>query len=144
MKLKAHFYLLNIDFSPEYAEAHHNGEESENNRKYEWEDALSLKNEITSVDVFEGEYPLQGELPDGTSFNEAVPSMTLFEALGSDGTKTYFAVSTTLIENYTLTESDGELILKVYLKDYEPLANPIPGVYIASQDYPSKLILEYA
>lgn len=36
MKLKAHFYLLNIDFSPEYAEANHNGEESENNIKYEW------------------------------------------------------------------------------------------------------------
>lgn len=144
MKLKAHFYLLNIDFSTEYAEANHNGEESENNIKYEWEDALTLKNEIKAVDVFQGEYPLQGELPNGEAFNEAVPNMTLFEALGEDGSKTYFAVSASLIDHYTLDETEGMFTLKVYLKDYEPLANPIPGVYIASQDYPKKLIVEYA
>ncbi|MDX1446788.1 hypothetical protein [Lishizhenia sp.] len=144
MKLKAHFYLLNIDFSPEYAEAHHNGDESENNRKYEWEDALSLKNAIAKLDVFEGEYPLQGELPNGEAFNEAVPNMTLFEALGEDETRTYFAVSSSIIDHYTIDEEEDAKILKVYLKDYEPLANPIPGVYIASQDYPKNLILEYA
>ena len=42
MKINAHFYLLNDDFSPEYAEANHGGKESDNNPLYEWEDEFSV------------------------------------------------------------------------------------------------------
>jgi hypothetical protein len=140
MKLNAHFFLLNIDFSQEHADANHNGEESENNLKYEWEDHLSLSNEIKTVKTHEGSFPLQGELPDGTSFKEEVDKMVLFECEGDDNSKTYFACSKQLIESYEIKEQEDTITLNVYFKDYEPLSNPTPGVYIAAQDFPKKLI----
>lgn len=140
MKLNAHFFLLNIDFSQEHADANHNGEESENNLKYEWEDHLSLSNEIKGVEVFEGTFPLKGELPDGTPFKEDIDKMLLFECLGEDDTKTYFACSKQLLADYYLEQTEEEITLKVFFKDYEPLANPTAGVYIAAQDFPKKLI----
>lgn len=140
MKLNAHFFLLNIDFSQEHADANHNGEESENNLKHEWEDHLSLSNEIIKVNTFEGTFPLQGELPDGTAFKEEVSKMMLFECEGKDGSKTHFACSKQLIDSYTVDETENEITLNVYFKDYEPLSNPTPGVYIAAQDFPKKLI----
>ena len=36
MQLNVHFYMLNEHFSQDHADAQHNGEESENNLKYEW------------------------------------------------------------------------------------------------------------
>ena len=49
MKLVAHFYLLNEHFSQEHADAQHNGEESENNYKIEWEDELALNSNVSNV-----------------------------------------------------------------------------------------------
>lgn len=140
MKLNAHFFLLNIDFSQEHADANHNGEESENNLRYEWEDHLSLSNTISKVNTIEGAFPLQGELPDGTPFKEEVDKMLLFECEGEDASKTYFACSKQLIESYAIEEVEDVITLKVFFKDYEPLSNPVPGVYIAAQDFPKKLI----
>jgi hypothetical protein len=28
----------------------------------------------------------------------------------------------------------------VYLKDFEPMSNPVPGIYIAAQEFPKELI----
>ena len=66
MKINAHFYLLNDDFSPEYAEANHGGKESDNNPLYEWEDEFSVSEELEDVVLNEKSiYLLQGETNDG-------------------------------------------------------------------------------
>ena len=49
MILSAHFYMLNDDFSPEYAEANFEGKESENNPAYEWEDELELSEGLENI-----------------------------------------------------------------------------------------------
>jgi hypothetical protein len=139
MDFTACFYKLNEDFSPEFAEAQHSGQPSENNRLYEWEDELILKNDIKSVDILEGvTYFLKGE-QNGKQFDEPVNGMVLFNILGTDNSITQMACSQVLIENYKLTEEDS-FKLEVFFKGEEPLSNPVPGVYIALQDFPKSLI----
>jgi hypothetical protein len=77
-------YLLNEHFSPEYAEAQHNGKESENNLRYEWEDEFAITSDVLSVTAIENaSLPLQGEMPDGQIFSHEVSKMLLFEIASS-------------------------------------------------------------
>lgn len=140
MKLRARFYLLNYDFSPEYAEEHHNGEESENNRRYDWMDELEINEELIDFKVIESEtFVLEGTIND-ENFSEEVPDMLIFETLSATKEKTKLAISNKLVENYDLDRGDELIELNVFMKKDEPLSNPIPGVYIASTDFPQKLI----
>jgi hypothetical protein len=142
MKFRAHFYQLNDDFSQEYADTHNNGESSEMNRKFDWEDELALKNAVKKIDVeVNTSYILAGEM-NGASFNEEIDGMTVFQILGEDDSVTLMACSAGILDSYEILEEEGGFVLKVYIRDYEPYANPIPGIYIASQDFPKKLIVE--
>jgi hypothetical protein len=134
-----HFFLLNDDFSPEYADANHNGKETENNLKYEWEDEIVLKNEILGVNVLEEPYLISGYLPDDTTFSYSIPNTTLFRAVGIDQNVTDFAVSSNLLDHHSQEESEDAVRINVYLRDYEPFTNPIPGVFIISNDFPKEL-----
>ncbi len=55
MNCRIHLYLLNEHFSVEHANANHDGEESEMNRKFEWEDELNVKN-VLGVQELEKQY----------------------------------------------------------------------------------------
>lgn len=46
-----HVYLLNEHFSPEYAEAQHGGKDSENNRRYDWEDEFAITSAVKNIEV---------------------------------------------------------------------------------------------
>lgn len=137
MNCTIHFYLLNDHFSQEHADLHHNGEESEYNLRYEWEDELKITTNVTGVITEEyATYSLQGEL-DGKPFSHEIKNMRLFKFEGE--IPTVVGCSESILDSYQLS-SDGDIVLKVYLKDYEPMANPIPGIYIASQEFPKELI----
>ena len=137
MKLNAHFYLLNDDFSPEYAEANFNGQESENNPRYEWEDELDV-NDVKNIEIIrKGDYPLRGEFESGP-FEFNLPNMFLVVLELENGQQGAFAVSESILDSY---KHEGNR-LEVFLKDYEPMSNPIPGVYIAAKEFPKELIRE--
>lgn len=139
MNCKVHFYLLNDDFSIEHAEANHDGKESENNRLHEWEDELEITTDVTGMEMHEqASFPLQGQFPNAKDFNFEIINMRLFELSGEQ--QTILGCSETLLDSYDWAEEEGSYILKVYLKDYEPLTNPIPGIYIAVQEFPKELI----
>lgn len=141
MKLTAHFFLLNEHFSPEYAEANHGGKESENNRLYEWEDELEVSEGLNSIEVLrDGTFHLIGEMPDGKPFNCPVAKMFLLEMKTADGNTGHFGVSESILDSFKLEGEDDHQVLKVYIKDYEPLANPLPGIFIASKEFPKELI----
>lgn len=141
MAMTIHFYLLNDDFSQEYADMHNDGKESEMNRLYEWEDELEITAPVDEVKVEEGEYVLRGQRGESV-FEEVIPEMSLFK-LESDGKLiATLACSSLLLNEYKKEDVGGNLILKVYLKDKEPLSNPIPGVYIAAKHFPESLIEE--
>lgn len=140
MKVFAHFYLVNENFSPEYAEAHHEGEESENNLKYFWEDELAIKNPIATIEEIDSAvYVLQGVLPDGTSFAYEVPDMTQVVLHGEDGTVTPLVFSNGIYHRYELDAHGDVMHVRVFFKDYEVFSNPIPGVYISANSFPKEL-----
>lgn len=141
MRVVAHFFLVNEDFSPEYAEANFDGEESENNIRYYWEDSLKIKNEIAEIELLENSvYILQGVLPDGNGFSYEVPQMTQFILHGEDGSKTPLAFSNDIYHEFKRESNEGVETIKVYFKDYEVFSNPIPGVYINAQNFPKELV----
>jgi hypothetical protein len=141
MKCTVHVYLLNDDFSQEYADERYEGNESELNRKHEWEDEMDITGDIDSVDEVEsGVIPLIGTLPDGKEFSEEVGDMRIFTlSFKGEGVAT-IACSEKLFDTFEQEEKDGDLKLHLYLKDREPLSNPIPGIYIAAQDFPKALV----
>lgn len=135
-----HFYKLNYDFSPEFADAHHEGKPSANNRLYDWEDELAIKSSVQSYEIIEHtEFILQGERG-GESFKETLTNMIRFEFTDAEGEKTMMACSHSVVKEYKIEESDDELVIAVYLHEREPLTNPIPGVYVALQEFPKSLI----
>ena len=138
MNCKVHFYLLNDDFSVEHAKANHDGNESENNRFHEWEDELNITTKVTGVEMHEDvSFPLQGQFPDGKDFNFDITKMRLFELSGEQ--KTILGCSESLFDSYEWIKGEN-FTLKVYLRDYEPLTNPIPGIYITAQEFPKELM----
>lgn len=140
MQLNAHFYLLNDDFSPEYAEANHGGKESENNPKFEWEDELSVSSGLSKVTILRDEvYQLKGETNEGP-FSYSIPANFVVKLTMEDGQSSEFSVSESILDSYSYDEENNAL--HVYIKDYEPFSNPIPGVYIASKEFPKPLIIE--
>lgn len=137
-------YLHNDHFSQEYANEHNNGQESELNRKYEWEDELEIKQDVLKVqELVEDEVVLQGTMPDGVAFNETVKNMRRFILFDAEGTPiAQIACSECLFDTFEEVVGEDRMELCVYLKDREPLSNPIPGIYIAARDYPKSLIFE--
>lgn len=141
MKLIAHFYCLNEHFSQEHADAQHNGEESENNFKIEWEDELAISSEVSLVETIrKGTYSIAGQFPNGDDFSFEIEDMLVFKIISKDGSITEFACSELAVDSFELLESKEEYSLKVYLKGEEPCINPIPGIYIVNQDFPEQLI----
>ncbi len=141
MKCRVHIFLLNEHFSEEHANEHHGGQESENNLRYEWEDELSITSDVLAVKFLEDtSYPLIGELPDGQKFHYEVEHMSLFEILSSDAPTIYVGASKSIVDHCSSVSENEVQVISIYLKDYEPMANPIPGIYIASKEFPKELI----
>ncbi len=141
MKCSVHFYLLNKDFSIEHAEANHNGEESEMNRKYEWEDELNIPLGIDSFEKMEDEiYVLRGFRND-KEFSYEVPKMFLFN-LVKNGEVTQVGCSSSILDSYEIIENNEGVSIQFFIKDYEPMSNPVPGIFIAAQEFPKELIAE--
>ena len=141
MKCKIHIFLLNDDFSIEHAEANHDGKESENNRLYEWEDELNITTDVVGMEEHQDAiYPLQGQFPDGKDFKFEIAGMRLFELKGEQ--QTIVGCSESLLSSFEWTEAEHMFVLKIYLKDYQPLTNPISGMYFTIQEFPKELIFD--
>ncbi len=140
MTCRIHFYLLNDHFSQEYADEHNNGEPSEMNRKFLWEDEFAIKTNVTKIDSRDYEaYPLQGKSGD-EPFTEEIADMRLFYLMDMDAPVAVVGCSEVLLDSYSIQENEDEIVLEAYMKGEEPLANPVTGIYIASRYFPESLI----
>lgn len=140
MRLNVHFYMLNEHFSQDHADAQHNGEESENNLRYEWEDELSLTTEVRDIKIHrKAIYTIAGQLPSGDNFAYEIPEMLLFNIEDKNGDVTQMACSESIVDSFELKDESDNKRLNVYLKESEPHTNPIPGIYIALQEFPKEL-----
>lgn len=142
MKVSVHFFQVNSDFSPEHAAAHHNGEESENNLKYDWEDELEVSQSLEKVEVERNAvFHLEGQFADGKAFNEAVPNMFLVVLILKGGQKGYMGVSESMLLDFEQEGTPEHTVIRIYIRDYEPFWNEMPGIFIASKEFPKSLKL---
>lgn len=141
MNCKIHIHLLNELFSQELADAQHNGKETADNLRYEWEDELEITSEVTSVVEHQAAtYTLAGYDENNTLFSYEIADMHLFEIHSVQDPIAYVGASQSIVDHCThSTDSNGHII-RIFLKDYEPMANPVPGIFIASKAFPKALI----
>jgi hypothetical protein len=79
-------------------------------------------------------------MPDGSAFSHDVENMFLFEIKSSDAPSTFIGASKSIVEEHELIKEETRFVIRLFLKDYEPMSNPIPGIYIASKEFPKALI----
>jgi len=131
---------LNDLFSEDLANTLHHGNETEDNHRYHWEDEFAVHNVLTFSVAEHGEYQLKGTQSKGGDFSFAIPNMTVITLSLLNGSEAQFAISNQLIERVTQTSNDQDIHMLVELKDSEPFANPITGIYIANHDFPIQLV----
>lgn len=140
MNCSIHIYLINALYSQDLADEKYGGKESADNRKYQWEDELRVTGNVTKIEEHRNvSFPLQGQLEDGSVFSHDVKKMFLIQISTSGSPDVYVGASESIVDSYTI-EKGEEPVVKLYLKDDEPYANPIPGIYIASKEFPKELI----
>ena len=140
MILHLHYFLLNDDFSPEYAEANHQGKESENNPMFEWEDELEIA-DVKQLDILRNEnIRLEGYLPNEEFFSVDLTKMFVIDLETASGEKARLGVSESILERFERKDGKDEVTLNIFIKDYEPHGNPVPGIYVASKEFPKDLV----
>lgn len=141
MNCKIHIYLLNDLYSQELADLEHEGNQSIDNIKYEWEDELSISSDVTSVkEISDVDYPLAGMDENNEAFQFDIPNMRLFEICSSDAANVYVGASESIVSSTKLEQTTDTYTIEIFLKDYEPMSNPTPGIFIAAKSFPKELI----
>jgi hypothetical protein len=128
-------------YSQELADEQHEGNQSIDNIKYEWEDELSISSDVISVtELSDVAYPLAGMNEHNEAFQFDIPNMRLFEIQSSDAPKVYIGASESIVSSSTVEKTDESYTIEIFLKDYEPMSNPTPGIFIAAKSFPKELI----
>lgn len=142
MNLHLHFILVNSEYNQGIANDLYEGEESEDNIKYLWEDELKVSEKVKEFKIKNNTtYTLAGYTSGEKPFSFEIPDMTICDCLTESGNTMQFAVSKKLLKKTEkiVDETKGETHLYFYLKDTLPLENPMDGVYIVQQDFPKEL-----
>ena len=141
MKCTIHTYLLNELYSQEYADKFHNGNPSSDNRAFEWEDELQISSAISNLVELRNEvYYLQGTLPEGKPFSYPVSNMRIVQIESNEAPTILVGCSESILHELRIQKNKKEAVIEIFIKDNEPLSNPIPGIYIGSKSFPKELI----
>lgn len=141
MKCTIHTYLLNDLYSQELADSQNNGEQTPDNKKYDWEDEMNVSSRVNDVEELKDiSYFLAGSLGDGSNFSIEVPKMRLIKITSSDVQDLYVGASESIVSEVRINRNENYWKIEIFIKDLEPMANPIPGIYIASKEFPKELV----
>jgi hypothetical protein len=141
MKCTIHTYLLNDLYSQELADSQNNGEQTPDNKKYDWEDEMNVSSTVNDVEELkDSSYFLAGSLGDGSNFSIEVPKMRLLKITSSDVQDLFVGASESIISEVRIIRNENHWKIEIFIKDLEPMANPIPGIYIASKEFPKELL----
>lgn len=128
--------MPNEEFSQDFADAKHGGEESEDNYKILWEDEFQFTGDIKSVELTkESTYLLCGE-KDGEAFEFPVKNMKIWKIKGDN--ENQIALSENVIGKESIQAELG--VFEITFKEKSVITNIIPGVYIDVKDFPKELI----
>ena len=142
MNLHLHFILVNSEFNQGIADDLYEGQETEDNIKYLWEDEFKVSEPVKEFKIKNNAiYTLAGRFPDDKEFSFEIWDMTIVDCITMDGKNMQFAVSKKLLKKTEkiVNEKDDETHLYFYLRDGIPMENPMNGVYIIKQDFPKEL-----
>ena len=141
MTCTIHTYLLNDLYSQELADSQNKGEQTPDNKKYGWEDELRVSSSVLEVITLkDSTYLLAGTSADSKDFSIEVPNMRLIKIISSDAPDLYVGASESILSEARVDKNENQWTIKIYIKDFEPMANPIPGIYIASKEFPKELL----
>ena len=136
--------LVNSQFNQAYADKENEGEETEDNIKYLWEDEFEVQGNVTNFKVVNNTtYLLNGLYPNDDEFSFEIPDMTVLECTLDNGSVTSLPFSKKAISKTEKKETKKGMTFYVHLKSIRELVNPMTGVYILKDDYPKELLELY-
>jgi len=145
MKVTINVKLVNSKFNQAYADKENEGEETEDNIKYLWEDEFVIQGDVTNFKVVNNTtYLLNGLYPNNDEFSFEIPDMTIVECTMTDGSVTRVPFSKKAISKTDKLETKNGLTFFVQLKSVKEIVNPMEGVYILKDDYPEELLKHYS
>ncbi len=141
MKVTINVKLVNSKFNQAYADKDNEGDETEDNIKYLWEDEFEVQGNVSNFKVINNTtYLLKGLYPDDEEFCFEIPDMTVLECTMDNGSVTLLPFSKKAISKTEKIDSKNELLFNVQLKSVREVVNPMTGVYILKEDYPEELL----
>ena len=145
MKVTINVKLVNSKFDQAYADKDNEGEETEDNIKYLWEDEFDIQGNVTNFKVVNNTtYLLNGLFPNNDEFSFEIPDMTVVECTMDNGSKTLIPFSKKAIGKTDKLETNKGIKFSVQLKSKFEIVNPMEGVYIIKEDYPEELLKHYS
>lgn len=130
-------FLKSSSFSEAYANEKHDGKDSPENIRYEWEDEFKVVGDVVLKEVLRNqEFVLAGEMGEDETFSFTISDMMQFQFEG-DGEISSLVFSERSVDEYVVDLEKNKLT--VYLNDIEDVENPVAGVYIAAADFPKAL-----
>lgn len=145
MKVTINVKLVNSKFNQAYADKENEGEETEDNIKYLWEDEFEVQGNVTNFKVTNNTaYLLNGLYPNDHEFSFEIPDMTVLECTLDNGTTTLLPFSKKAINKTEKVETKIGFTFYVQLKSIREVVNPMTGVYILKDDYPKELLALYS
>jgi len=141
MKVTINVKLVNSKFNQAYADKDNEGDETEDNIKYLWEDEFEVQGNVKNFKVVNNTtYLLKGLYPDDEEFCFEIPDMTVLECTMDHGSVTLLPFSKKAIGKTEKIDGKNELLFNVQLKSVREVVNPMTGVYILREDYPEELL----
>lgn len=141
MKVTINVKLVNSKFNQAYADKENDGEETEDNIRYLWEDEFDIQGNVSNFKVVNNStYVLRGLYPNDDEFAFEIPDMTVLECTMDNGSKTLIPFSKKAISKTEKKEVKNGIRFFVYLKSNKEVVNPMQGVYISKEDYPKELL----
>ncbi|MES2565930.1 MAG: hypothetical protein V4565_03625 [Bacteroidota bacterium] len=141
MEVTINVKLVNSKFNQAYADKENEGDETEDNIKYLWEDEFEVQGNVTNFKVVNNTtYLLKGLYPDDDEFSFEIPDMTVLEFTLENGTVSLFPFSKKAISKTEKVDAKNGFTFFVQLKSIREVVNPMTGVYILKDDYPEELL----
>lgn len=145
MKVTVNVKLVNSKFDQAYADKENEGDETEDNIKYLWEDEFEIQGNVETFKVVNNTtYLLKGLYPDDEEFCFEIPDMTVLQCTMADGSVTLLPFSKKAIGKTEKVETKKGMTFNVQLKSIREVVNPMTGVYILREDYPEELLKLYS
>ena len=143
MKVTVNVKLVNSEFDHDIAIALYEGDESEENIKYLWEDEFEVLGDIESFKVKNNAiYTLEGMKADDIKFSFEIWDMTIVECIDKEGKINQFSFSKKLVKSTEKLQEEKtkDIIFNVLLTDKLEHVNPMDGLYILKSNFPKELL----